>query len=845
MHRFIPLLFFGLAPSLAGQQLRPVAPHAWTWIATDERSSNSALFVGDSIALVVDPGLTPAAAREFLAAVRTVTDRPVRYAVLTHWHPDHALGATCLPTADRPFGIVAHGKTRRMLAERAARSARDLAAQAGTAEERSDFESCRVTLAEAIVSTRATFDLGGITVDVVHPGWSHTAGDLIVWSREERVLATGDLFNHNASPYLDEGHPDTWIRVLDSLVALQPRAVVAGHFGPSTGDDLARFRDYLRTLDTRAAALLGEGVPPDSVPHRIRAAEFADFGQFPQYNATVAGNAARIVQQRLARPAARGVTAGFRSVASLDIGQNPHQIAFSEDGRLAWIAVAGNNRVAVVDAETHRQVDSLPVAGTPLGVAPLADGSLAVTRFQGQAIVRMTRDGRILDTLRLGGIGASLFHGPLGDGGYLVSVERTNSLEHLTSGGTLGTAWPTGARPFPPAATSDGRLAFVPNYDDGTVTVVDRWNGRVHATVPVGARPSGGVVLPGDSDYAVAVRGENKVVFINTASHRVVDSLGDGIGESPFSVVLSPNGRLAFVNNTASHDITVFTLPGRQVIARIPVPDIPIVMAVHPSGRELWVSSEGVHRLTMIAIPEEWAVPREVPPDSGTTEVAVMGMIHGSHRTSTRWGIPQVAETIRRLRPDVVCAEIAPDRWERIWSDYTERGVIEEPRVRRFPEYMDEGAILALAVEMGFVIEPCAAWNLEMSDLRNARIRQFNSEPQYATARQAYADRLAAVRARHAEPLESDDPRVIHSEAYDERQREELELYDEYQNDLIGPGGWSNINAAHLRLVDAVIRKYRGRRVLVTFGAGHKYPFLDHLKRDPTVRLVSLEPYLP
>ncbi len=845
MHRFLLLVLLGFTPPLSGQQFRPVAPHAWSWLATDERSSNSALFVGDSIALVVDPGLTPAAAREFLAAVRTVTDRPVRHAVLTHWHPDHSLGATCLPGSDRPFRIVAHGKTRRMLAERAARSARDLAATATTPAERAEWEQCRVALADSVVSGSASFDLGGITVDVVHPGWSHTAGDLIVWSREERVLVTGDLFNHNASPYLDEGHPDTWMAVLDSLVALGPRAVVAGHFGPSTGADLARFRDYLRTLDTRAAALLSEGVPPDSVPHRIRTPEFADFGQFPQYNATIAGNTARIVQQRLARPAARGVTAGFRTVASIEIGQNPHQIAFSEDGRLAWVAVAGSDRVAVVDAVTHRLVDTLPVAGTPLGVAPLPDGTLAVTRFQGQAIVRMTRQGRILDTLPLGGIGASLFHGPLGDGGHLVSVERTNRLEHLTANGSLGAAYPTGARPFPPAATSDGRLAFVPSYDDGTVTVVDRWNGRIHATVPVGARPSGGVVLPGDIEYAVAVRGEDKAVFINAASHRVVDSLVDGIGDSPFSVIVAPNGRLGFVNNTASHDITVFTLPERRVIARIPVPDIPIVMAVHPSGRELWVSSEGIHRLTMIAIPEEWTTAPTAPPDTGTTEVAVMGMIHGTHRTSARWGIPQVAQTIRRFRPDVVCAEIAPDRWERIWADYSERGVIEEPRVQRFPEYVDEGAILALAVEMGFTIEPCAAWNLEMSDLRNARIRQFNSEPEYATARQAYAERLAVVRARHTEPLAADDPRIIHSPAYDERQREELSLYDEYQNDLIGPGGWSNINRAHLKLVDEVIRRHRGRRVLVTFGAGHKYPFLDHLQRDPTVRLVGLDPYLP
>jgi YVTN family beta-propeller protein len=711
-----------LPAAAAAQQLRPLAPHAWSWIATDARSSNSAVFVGDSIALVVDPGLTPAVAREFLAAVRALTDVPVRYAVLTHWHPDHALGITCL--ADRGVTVVAHGKTRRALAEGAAQAAGRLAAQAPTAAERADFEACLVALPDSIVHDRRRFDLGGVTVEVVHPGWSHTAGDLVVWAPDQRVLVTGDLFNHNASPYLDEGRPAQWIAALDSLIGLGPRAVLAGHFGPSTPADLVRFLKYLRTIESRSGALLARGVPPDSIPGRIRLPEFADFAQFPEYHATIADNAARMVQQRLLRPAGRGETAGFRTIATRNAGDPP------EPG----------DRSA--------------------------------------------------------------------------------------------------------ATTSDGRLAFVPNADLGTVTVIDRWNERTLDTVAVGVRPGGGAVLPGDIEYAVAVRGDNRVMFLNTASHRVVDSLSAGIGELPSSVVVAPDGRLAFVNNTVSDDISVIALPERRVIARIPVPAAPVAMAVHPSGRTLWVSLEGGRRATVIAIPDAWRAPLPPPPDSGITDVAVMGMIHGAHRTSTRWGLDQVRATVRRFRPDVVCAEIPPDRWERIWSEYTERGIITDPRIRSFPEYTD--VLLPLAVEMGFEIVPCAAWTREMSDLRTARIRQFDTDPAYAELRRAYAARLSAVQSAYPDALDDiDDPRVIHSSAYDERMREELALYDEYQNALIGPGGWSAINAAHLRLVDRAIATHRGQRVLITFGSGHKYMFLDHLALEPGVRLVGLPSFPP
>jgi YVTN family beta-propeller protein len=379
------------------------------------------------------------------------------------------------------------------------------------------------------------------------------------------------------------------------------------------------------------------------------------------------------------------------------------------------------------------------------------------------------------------------------------------------------------------------------------VTAIDLFNDRILETVEVGLNPSGGAVLPGDIDYAVVVRGEDRIAFINTASRQIVGSLTEGIGASPFSLVVAPNGRLAFVNNTASHDISVIDLAERRVIERIPVPETPIVMAVHPSGRELWVSSEGVHRLTVISIPEVWRgnpanLPRVLPSGDGT-EVAVMGMIHSGHPTSDVWGLPEVEETIRRFEPDVLCAEIAPDRWETIDRDLRERDVIEDPRVLRFPEYTD--LILRLSVTMGFAIEPCAGWSLEMSDLRVSRIAEFERDARWAGPREEYARRLAELQATYAPLANPDDPAWIHSDGYDERQKGELALYDEYQNDLIGPGGWTNINVEHYREVDRTIREHRGARILVTFGGGHKYWLLERLRERDDITLLELADFLP
>jgi len=555
----------------------------------------------------------------------------------------------------------------------------------------------------------------------------------------------------------------------------------------------------------------------------------------------------------------------FDLVAQLDIGLNPHQISFSEDGRTAYVATAGENLITVIDAVTHEVAGTIDVPGTPLGVIPTPNGmDLAVARFEGGGVARYARSGAHLGGDRGTSAGASLITGPYTRDRYLVSVEQADSVHVFDAHAfTFVASFPTGDRPFPGAATADGRKAFVPGYADGTVTIIDLFNDRVLETVPVGTMPSGGAVLPGDIDYAVVVRGENRVAFINTASHQVVGELTEGIGESPFSLVISPNGRLAFVNNTVSHDISVIDLASRLVITRIPVPDTPIVMAVHPSGNTLWVSSEGVHRVTVLSIPEFWrgdpgdrpaassgissAAPNDSPAQAVAappTRVAVMGMIHSGHLTSQVWGLDQVISTVRAFDPDIVCAEIAPDRGERILRDLRERDAIEDPRVLRFPEYTD--AILRLSVEMGFDVVPCAGWTQEMSDLRNARIAEFDSAEAWAESREAYALDLQTLQSGYSLGRGSiEDPAYIHSPAYDERQAEELRLYDLYQNDMIGPGGWTNINVEHYRLVDRAIREHPGARILVTFGGGHKYWLLDRLRLREDVELVDLGEFLP
>ena len=310
-----------------------------------------------------------------------------------------------------------------------------------------------------------------------------------------------------------------------------------------------------------------------------------------------------LVLSLLAAPAI-GAERGELSVfAVVDVGRAPHQIAFDRAGTTAYIAAPGSGWIAVVDVDSLEVTKHVPAASYPMGVVPLPSGDLLVSRFRSFRVARLDpNDGRVIQTLSTGA-GPSLFTTMPGDR-WLVTAAKANRL-WVVDGKAFSLVGPyeTGRRPFHASATSDGKLAFVPAHEDGSVTVVDLEHGVVRSTVHVGDKPTGGVVLPGDKEYALTLAGENRLVFIDTATDRVVHSIEDGIGEAPFYVDVTPSGSLLFTANTRSHDISVVDLDEKRVVQRLSVGAVPVVVAVHPSGDTLWVASEGSHTVSVIRLP--------------------------------------------------------------------------------------------------------------------------------------------------------------------------------------------------------------------------------------------------
>ena len=232
---------------------------------------------------------------------------------------------------------------------------------------------------------------------------------------------------------------------------------------------------------------------------------------------------------------------------------------------------------------------------------------------------------------------------------------------------------------------------------------------------------------------------------------------------------------------------------------------------------------------------------RRAEPTTAVTSVVLIGTIQDRHLTSERYPMALLRSVIQSAQPDVILAEIPPDRFEDAWIGYEAVGTVTEPRVSRFPEY--EHVIFPLKSEMGFDIIPVAAWTRPMAEFRAGALNRIANDPRRREEWQTYAAAIdtmnAALRDQH------DDPVFIHSRAYDAIIKDGLTPYATLFAGDLGGGGWEAINMAHFTKVSAALDRFRGqgKTVVITFGAAHKYWFRRKLEQRPDVRLVDPAPY--
>jgi cyclase len=275
--------------------------------------SNSLFIVGDTGVIVVDAQSSSARTRETLAALRTITTKPVRTLINTHWHDDHVVGNEVYAAAFPGLEIIAHTTAPEDLATLGVQFRRSgVAARQQTidylrglitrnqsflggplsAEERRSHELSAWLLDDysnasadfrplpptRTVTDSLTLHLGQREVDILFLGKGHTRGDLVVFLPKERILAAGDLVMWPVPFVGSTSYPAEFARTLQRVRSLNAATVLPGHGKILQAVDanpyIGLVSRVLESIAEQAGAAAGRG---DSLAQARTAIKLDDF----------------------------------------------------------------------------------------------------------------------------------------------------------------------------------------------------------------------------------------------------------------------------------------------------------------------------------------------------------------------------------------------------------------------------------------------------------------------------------------------------------------------------------------------------------------------------------------
>ena len=230
------------------------------WAFTAEGDPNTGVIIGDDAVMIVDAQATPRLANKVIENIRSVTDKPIKYVTLTHYHAVRVLGASAYNASE----IIMSEKARAMVTERG--------------QEDWDSEFARfprlfqghesipgLTWPSMTFNDRMTVYLGKRRVDLMFMGRAHTAGDIVAFVPDANVMFTGDIVEYHSACYCGDGHFHDWPGTLNKIRAWDLDAIAPGRGDALVGRDkvnqaLDNTADFVRsTYRPVARVALGGG----------------------------------------------------------------------------------------------------------------------------------------------------------------------------------------------------------------------------------------------------------------------------------------------------------------------------------------------------------------------------------------------------------------------------------------------------------------------------------------------------------------------------------------------------------------------------------------------------------
>jgi len=212
---------------------------------------NTGFIVGHTSVLVIDTGPTKSYAEEMIEAIRAITNLPIRHAIVTHHHPDHAFGIQSFK--ENNTDVYLHADSSSLLAKEGPALLRILEDLIG----HDWVTGTKIEESTHRIRTVQHFDIGGRIVEILPFSGGHTPGDLAIYDRQTRSLFTGDLIFHDRAASIPHADIPTWLQYLDTLLDFGWDKLVPGH-GPLVVDhgpfrELSLYLNFLQRTAIQSA----------------------------------------------------------------------------------------------------------------------------------------------------------------------------------------------------------------------------------------------------------------------------------------------------------------------------------------------------------------------------------------------------------------------------------------------------------------------------------------------------------------------------------------------------------------------------------------------------------------
>ena len=256
-----------------------LSEHCWAYTA--EGDPNTGVIIGDDGVMIIDATATPVAAQGVIKKIREITDLPIKYVVLTHYHAVRVLGASGYKSEGLEQ-IIASQDTWDLIVER---GQQDMDSEIGRFPRL--FQA--VESVPGLTWPTMTFQgemsvwLGKLEVKIKQVGRGHTKGDTIVYLPSQNICFSGDLVEADAACYTGDAYLADWPQTLDNLAAMQFDKLIPGR-GPAlmtpeaVQKGLAYTRDFVSTLYQSAQEAVAQGMDLNATMQHTRKAMDPKFG---------------------------------------------------------------------------------------------------------------------------------------------------------------------------------------------------------------------------------------------------------------------------------------------------------------------------------------------------------------------------------------------------------------------------------------------------------------------------------------------------------------------------------------------------------------------------------------